>query len=404
MRLTAIIIVFCLAVLLAAGLSPAATFYVDPSADSDSGDGSKAHPWRTLSAIARNGTLRNKVSGGDTVLLASGYHGDVRISGKNAEPITIAAADGAKPRLSRLWLDGEKWTVRGLTISPAFADKPYDGTIVTFGEGGPSSELVIEDCFVYTAIDSSEWDAEKWKAANNGVTMGRHGKKLILRNNYILNTRFGVAMCAPESVCEGNVIDRFSGDGIRVTRDDLTVRGNVIKNNFVSAADGDDNHDDAIQCFLFNKGTGTVRRATIVGNIIINRESDELPLRNTLQAIGFFDGPLVEFVVTDNVICTDHYHGISLYDARGCRIERNAVWSRWSTGRRPWIQLGGSGRDNVVKDNVACQYKIDQPGAVDENNGPCTKRAYEQALKKLYRGICKQFGEKHPVAGVKRLR
>jgi hypothetical protein len=37
-----------------------------------------------------------------------------------------------------------------------------------------------------------------------------------------------------------------------------------------------------------------------------------------MQGIGFFDGPLVNFTVEDNVVCSETWHGVALYDAQGC--------------------------------------------------------------------------------------
>ncbi|MBN2582261.1 MAG: hypothetical protein JXL80_04275 [Planctomycetes bacterium] len=378
------------------------TFHVDPATGKADGDGSREKPWRTLSEAVNRGALR-KVEPGDTVLLRTGYHGHVTLSGNNKEFITIAAEKDQKPTLGRLEIAaGSKWRIRGLTISPSCGDKPYKGDIVTIAEGGPSSELIIEDCFIHTAPDSSDWNAAKWMAANNGIFMGRYGKNLTLRNNYILNTRFAVALCAEDSLCEGNVITNFSADAIRVTRDGLTVQYNVIKNIYVNAADGDDNHDDGIQCFLFNKGTGTVRRATIRGNIIINREDDNQKLTNHLQAIGFFDGPLIDFTVTDNVVLVEMWHGVTLCDAENARIERNVAWSKWRSRLRPWIEVSGKCTNNTVKDNYACSYKL-APGTLAENNKASTAQVYEQALDRVHATICKKFGRYHPVAGYARL-
>jgi len=383
--------------------SAGSTYYVDPAAGKADGDGSQAKPWRTLAEVVTSSAMK-KVEPGDTILLRSGYHGSVKFSGNNAKFITIAAAKDQKPALSRLEIpSGARWRISGLTISPSFGDKPYKGNIVTFGDSGPSSHLVIEDCFIYTELDSSKWDVAKWMKAYDGVFMGRHGKQLTLRNNYILNTRFAIALCAEDSLCEGNVITNYSADGIRVTRDGQTVRYNVIKNNFCSAADGDRNHDDGIQCFLFNKGTGTVRRATVVGNIIINREDDKQKYHNPLQAIGFFDGPLIDFVVTDNVVLVDMWHGVSLYDAQNARIERNVAWTRWKSSRRPWIRLGGKGQNNIVRDNYACSFRIDQPGTVKSGNKASNPRVYKKALDRVHKIICDKFGKYHPVAGYARL-
>jgi preprotein translocase subunit YajC len=387
--------------------SAAKTFYVDPTKGADDGDGSEAKPWKTLAQVAARHMSR--VEPGDTILLATGYHGAVSLSGKNQDFITIAAGPNQTPTLSRLDVSGTKWRVKALTISPSFGDKPYEDNIVTLAEGDPNSgEIIIEDCFVYTELDSSKWDADKWKKANSGIFMGRNGKGHIIRNCYVLNTRFGIALCAEDSTCEGNVITNFSADGIRVTRDGQIVRYNVVKNNFVGAQDGDDNHDDGIQCFLFNKGTGTVRRVTVLGNIVINREDDAQKWHNPLQGIGFFDGPLVDFVVTDNVVLTAMWHGVSLYDAQNCRIERNVCWSRWKDNLKPWIQLGGKGKSggpspNVVKDNYASSFKLETPGAVAENNKPSTQQIMEQAMAKAHNAICEKFGKYHPVAGYSRL-
>ena len=361
-----------------------------------------------LQAAVNDGKLA-KLQGGDTLLLRSGNHGDVRLSGDNATVVTLAAAPGQHPQLSRLVItQGTNWRVKGLTISPSFASAPYEGNIVTVAEGGPSRELVLEDCFIYTVLDSTKWTAAEWIKTNSGVFLGRHGTHLTLRNNYILNTRFAVSLCAPDSVCEGNVITNFSGDGIRITRDGLTVQYNTVKNCFVGPDQGDDNHDDLMQCFLFNKGTGTVRNATIRGNILIGYEDSSQPLKHEPQAIGFFDGPLVGFLVEKNVILTNHYHGISLYDAINCKILDNVVKPISDQKMKPWIMLGtknvGGSSGNAVKNNMASSFNLKaDSGVVAANNIPVDSSKFDQRLKELEQEINRKFGEFHPVAKLSRL-
>ena len=55
------------------------------------------------------------------------------------------------------------------------------------------------------------------------------------------------------------------------------------------------------------------------------------PHRGALQGIGCFDGMFVDWIIENNVIIVDHYHGITLGGARGCRIVNNTVidWTRW---------------------------------------------------------------------------
>jgi len=388
------------------GALPAATYYADPAAGSPDGDGSAERPWRTLEEVVR----ARRLASGDTLLLRSGYHGNVSLSGANDETITIAAEKGHSPRLGRLVLtEGRNWQFKGLAISPSCGGGPYRGDMVILGEGGPSSDIVLEDCFVYTALDSSGWSARDWMEANNGIFSGRHGTRITLRNNYVLNTRFGVSLSSPDSLCEANVVCGFSGDGIRVTRDGITVQYNVIKDVFVGSAHGDDNHDDGIQCFLFNKGRGTVRRVTVRGNIIIDREEEGRPFATGMQGIGFFDGPLVEFLVEKNVVLVSHWHGISLYDAQGCRILDNACYSKWPGPSRPWIMLGtkrdvGGSRGNTVRNNMAHSFDLRaDPEVTEEGNVPVKEEVFYQRMRELEAFINGKFGRFHPVAKYSRL-
>ncbi len=378
----------------------AGTFYVDPENGKMDGDGSADKPWSTLEAVVAD--KLGAVKPGDTILLRTGYHGDVNISqARNDAVITVAAEEGHKPVLSRLAVSrASKWTFRGLTITPSAAKEYQKCTIVSLGlrKKEPSSDLVIEDCFIYSVLDTSKWSAEDWGArACNGISLGRDGKNLVARNNYLLNVRFGISMAAPGSLVEGNTIENFSGDGIRVTVDDLTVQYNTIKNCY----NVDANHDDGIQCFLFNKGRGTVRRATIRGNIIINREDPKQPHRGPLQGIGFFDGPLVDFLVDKNVVLVAHWHGVSLYDAQGCKILDNAVYTKWHDEKpRPWIMLG-SKQDrvgsNVVRGNLAHRFNLGK-GEVDAAaNEEVTEKAFYRKLGELEGVINKKFGALHPV-------
>jgi hypothetical protein len=402
MKKQTLITVFCVLFLAASAVS-AKTYFSHPTKGMMGNPGTRAKPWASLEEIAKTKKL-NRLKGGDSLLLYSGYHGHVSFGGHKKDVVTIAPVEGQAPKLGRLIITkGSKWTVRGLAISPSYGKEPYKGNIVTFAEGGPSSEIVIEDCFIHTAEDTSKWTAKEWMNANSGIFMGRHGKKLTLRNNYVLNTRFGIALCAYDSLCEGNVVSDFSGDGIRVTRDGITVQYNVIKNIYVGSKDGDKNHDDAIQCFLFNKGTGIVRNVTVKYNVILNQEKDDQPFATTLQAIGFFDGPLIKFKVENNVVAVKHWHGVSLYDAQHCVIQNNVVFNPWGGRFTPWVQLGskqGKAFGNTVKNNYAHTFRLEADKTVKkENNRTITKKIYEANRKKLLSMIEEKFGKHHPVAG-----
>lgn len=405
----------------------AATFYCDPLHGGPQGDGSAERPWGTIEEVlaagliqfcAADGQPRNAaapVKPGDTILLRSGWHGVLRIPvGYNERPITIAADRGHTPQLG--WVEigeGSNWVLRRLMVSPSLAPSPLPRvprTLVSLGErrSDASEGLVIEDCFIFSVRDTSKWSAEDWvKKPQSGIWLGRHGKKHMARNNYVANTRFGIELCAPECLCEGNVVDNFSGDGIRVTRDGQIVQYNVIKNNFVGAQDGDDNHDDGMQAFLFNVGTGTLRDVVVRANIIVERETDGLPFVNPLQGIGFFDGPLVHFTIERNVVCVRHWHGITLCDAQECTIQDNVCYSRWPGRMRPWISLGQKknlAKGNTVRNNLAHSFNFKADAEVKaDNNAEVSEEAFQTRLTELCEEIDRKFGKLHPLAGKPRL-
>jgi len=412
-----------LAALNAAG----ATFHCDPARGTPQGDGSAERPWRALEEVlqARKIEFRDPagqpanpaaaVRPGDTVLLYSGWHGVIRIPrGFNDRPITLAAAPGQAPQVG--WVEigeGRHWVVKGLTISPSLALSPLPRPphhLVMLGERGgeESAGLVVEDCFIFSTLDASGWTARDWiEKPASGIWLGRHGRGHIARNNYVLNTRFGISLCAPACVAEGNVVDRFSADGIRVTRDAQVVQYNVIKNIFVGAREGDDNHDDGIQVFLFNVGRGTVRDAVLRGNLILSREDDTLPFPNEMQGIGAFDGPLVNFLVESNVVCVNHYHGVSLYDGQGSVIRDNACFSRWPGRVRPWVMLGQKqklARGNAVSNNLAHSFNFKaDPEARAANNQEITEAVFHRRALALAGQINAVYGAEHPVARRPRL-
>lgn len=420
--------VAALCLLLSACPTFGTTFYCDPQGGSPQGDGSAAKPWRTLEEVVsarlicltdRSGACKNPdapVKPGDTLLLRSGWHGSLRIdAGYNATPITVAADAGQAPQLGGAAIyDGSNWILKELTVSPSLAPAPAAKQVkdlVVLGERGGEacSNLVVEGCFIYSTLDTSSWSAKDWiEKPSSGIFLGRGGHGHVARNNYVLNTRFGINLCAFDCVAEGNVVDRFSGDGMRVTRDGQTARLNVIKNIFVSMEDGDANHDDGIQAFLFNKGKGLVSNVSLLENIILACERDDLPFRAPMQGIGCFDGPLANFTVAGNVVCVNTWHGISLFDAQRCTISNNVVYSRWINREQPWLMLGAKqkvARGNTVCDNAAkngFNFKSD-PEVKSANNGPADEAVFLKREAELLARINARFGAVHPVANRPRM-
>jgi len=327
----------------------AADFYVDPQRGDPANDGSAERPWRSLQEVFDRDLVESRawdslpykegsnpvpknpdapVKAGDTIWLRSGDYGDLLIqSYYNTGPITIAAAEGHTPRFHSVHVrSSSHWVLRGLHVSPEFGTGEKPRTMIgleSHGWRGPVHDVVVEDCVLRSAEDTSRWSAAQWNAlASSGI--GVDGARMTVRRNRLKNVNFGISVSASHALIEHNSVENFAGDGLRGLGDHCVFQYNVVKNCY----DVNANHDDGFQSWSHGPGgvgTGEVVGVVLRGNTIINYEDPNQPHLGTLQGIGCFDGMFVDWIVENNVVVVDHWHGITLGGARGCRIVNNTV-------------------------------------------------------------------------------
>ncbi len=336
------------AILLAiSGGARAAEYTVDPSAPSG-GDGSRENPWDSLQEALDSGSIAD----GDTVWLESGDFGELTISGvAHATGVTIAAAERAVPIFSHVLLrNSSGWTLRGLHVEG-------EGAGYLIDLDGDNAQVTVEGCSLRSSDDTSDWAAQDWiDRASGGISVD--GTEMTVRNNHLLNVGYGISVGADLSLVEGNVIENFSRDGLRGLGDYSVFQYNIVKNCYAV----DDHHDDGFQSWSVGAdgsvGTGEVVGIVLRGNTIINYEDPNQPHRGTLQGIGCFDGTFVDWVVENNVVITDHWHGISLYGARDCTVANNTVLDLNDVDPGPpWIRVtehkdGTPPESCVVRNNL----------------------------------------------------
>ncbi len=363
----------------------AATYYLDPVNGNLSNDGSADSPWSSLQAViennliesyqyfplpydASNNTLEIKnesapITSGDTLLLRDGLHGSITLRNyNNLDYITVKNDEGHDAAiLENLNVQsGKYWRFEGLTISSEPYGSYLNGILVHFqshGWHGPVSHIHISDCHVYSAelpwTTASEW----LDNVSDGIFV--RGDSMTIINNLVTNVDKGISALGDDISGINNTIRNFSGDGMRVLGSQILFDGNIISNCY----DVDDNHDDGIQSFTT---TGfVVDNNTLRNNIIINYEDPEQPLRGPLQGIGCFDGWYNNWVIENNLIIVDHWHGISLYGANNCKIINNTVLDPTPQVEpgMSWIRInnhddGSPSMDCVVKNNISNQYVV----------------------------------------------
>lgn len=363
----------------------ATDFYVDPVTGDDSNDGSTSKPWKSLQSVFDSKKIQSRnweklpykedaklisinqegrVRGGDTIWLRTGNHGVLTIKNcYNTETITIAAEKGNTPCFNSILIrSGSNWALKGLHIQPEpGAKKRTMIDLDSHGWSGPVNDITIEDCDLKSVEDSSGWTAEDWnRFACNGIDAD--GTRITVRNNKLKNVNFGISVSASHALVENNSIANFCGDGMRGLGNHSVFQYNTVKNCF----DVNDNHDDGFQSWASEDrkaGRGEVVDIVLRGNTIINYEDPNQPHRGPLQGIGCFDGIYRDFVIENNLIIVDQWHGITLLGAKNCRIINNTVVDP-NTERPgpPWIMIGphknGTPSEGcIIRNNIASSSK-----------------------------------------------
>ena len=322
----------------------ATSFYVDPVEGAQSNYGSISSPWHTLEEVVANGFIRSSayqplpydaqsskltafhvnapIQPGDTLILLSGLHGSLFLKNyNNALPITLMAAPGESPVLEQVHLQAcSNWILDGLIVS----SEPYghylsDKLIYLESHGwqGPTKNITIRNCHIYST--KSPWtNAADWvNKASDGLFI--KADSVLAQGNILENVHFGLTASGDFIQAIGNHIINFSGDGMRLLGSHILFDGNTIKNCY----DVDENHDDGIQSFTTNGHV--VDHNIIRNNVILNFEDPNQPLLGPLQGIGCFDGFYNDWLIENNLISVNHWHGITLLGANDCRIIHNTV-------------------------------------------------------------------------------
>lgn len=373
------------------------SFYIDPLNGSPAGDGSSANPWRTLQEVLDSSLIEYyqrsesyepeselvivndgaPVKGGDRLVLLSGYHGYITLSRFIfLDWLTIEAENGNTPVLSHFKLNGafEKIYLKGLTILKESyeGDGDYwDAEAINYNTGaciylgssnfwGKGKYVKLYGLTVKTAENTSGWSAGDWvEKSASGISL-RSVEYVEIVNCRIENIRHGIAIeyASDNTSAVNNTIKNYSADGCRLISNNVFFAYNTITDCY----DVDENHDDGIQSYSRGEdnspGTGVLKNVIIRGNLIIGTTDFSNPLKGNPQGIGCFDGFFDNWIVENNVIITDHYHGISFYGMRNSKIVNNTVIDQIpDNDTSPWIMItdhknGTPSNNCVVANNI----------------------------------------------------
>ncbi|MCG8441644.1 MAG: right-handed parallel beta-helix repeat-containing protein, partial [Caulobacterales bacterium] len=171
-----------------------------------------------------------------------------------------------------------------------------------------------------------------------------------------------------------NLVSNFAGDGMRGNGDFGLFEFNRIENSIFV----DENHDDMFQAFVTPVGSqGSITGVVLRNNVMISFTEDHAnpALRSPAQGIGCFDGFYDDWVVENNLVVVDHWHGITFEGARNVTIVNNTVIDMFDGEPGPsWILVadhkdGRASSGNVVQNNlVNSSVMVDDPSIATEWN------------------------------------
>ena len=319
-------------------------------------------PWKSFSSLINSG----QVQGGDRIYLLDGYHGAISIRDqKFTAPVLIAPMPGSVAHADAIQIQNSSNLVfNGLSVWPRpGVNAAASGLVRSYGT---TSDLVFTNMDVRSADTApayKSWGAATWQA-NDRVGYLIDGNRVTVTNNRATGIRHGMVVMADNALVEKNIVDGFSGDGMRALGDNSIVRSNLIQN----CVNYDGNHPDGFQSYsrgpTGKPGTGTLLNLVLENNRIFESVGTRMALACNLQGIGMFDGMFDGLRIENNIVVSSAPHGLTVAGATNTIIRHNTVVAASGlAGKQPWIRLGnhknGTPSKNVqIVNNFATNFTM----------------------------------------------
>jgi hypothetical protein len=375
--------------------SPGAhAFYIDPAKGSPDGDGSQGRPWRTLAEVldpARrlvatdqyrrqpDGSLSRAANGnpgpikpGDSLILASGDHGEVDLSQYvNGDFISVVAGPEQTPLVRSVRaVTVSHWLFRGVKFQNEWSRPgPSPALVGITGNDflGPADNVIVQDSSFSTRDDVSGWTDQDWVDRPYIIAFSSTARCVTLAGNHFYNVRNAAGIGGDSSLVENNRFEAIGNDSIEMTASNLVIRHNSINDNRHSPAEN--LHADGIQGWTLH---GAINKNVLIdSNIITNTNSAD---RNYMQGISIFDGSWEGVVVSNNVVATNTWHAITLSGVHNALVINNTVIATgYPKPHESWIRIDKTkaNPDNisaVVRNNIAPNIIINRPDVVVDHN------------------------------------
>lgn len=320
------------------------------------------------------GSAIRAAKSGDTIELPTGDYGALTLTGVNPGFISITSAPGQTPRFSKIAVGGSKpashWRLSGLTVSgmsaPSNGKWTHDKLILVLD----SDNIILDHNNVFSKDTAMVWAPEDpgapvTDAPSDGIS-ARQSHCVTIADNTLHNIFNGIDFGGDQVgdrgkyyLVSGNSISDFAGDGI----DHFASHSRIMRNRIVDGHDICNHicvHNDGIQGWNYNNSSASVNTDVVIdSNQIIAQITPNLTLPVIgLQGITIFNTKWDGVRITNNVVVTNTWHGISIYGVNNAAILNNTV-APTDPKYLIWIMVNGSKADPpgftynvVVRNNV----------------------------------------------------
>ncbi|WP_025899931.1 choice-of-anchor Q domain-containing protein [Sneathiella glossodoripedis] len=315
----------------------------------------------------------DKVVSGDTIYLYPGNYGNLVIRNFDQSKETrLISIEKHKAVFSKITLWGsDNWTIESVKVHKDHNTPSSARNLVDIE--ARAKHIVIRNSLIQSAANTSGWTKSRW---NSGLLSGvfSRGEHIKILDNEVTNINFGISMLGDYSEVVGNTVSDFAGDGLRGLGDNALFE----KNSVLNCHSVNDNHDDGFQSWSVGDdgklGAGVVQNVVFRKNLIIgNARPDNSPACE-MQGVGMFGGHFRNWVIENNIVIVDHWHGITVLGAENVKILNNTVFD--PTGKKPgpaWIRVtnyknGKASSGNLVANNLAHSFSFPDGGVLQLQN------------------------------------
>lgn len=256
---------------------------------------------------------------------------------------------------------------RGFEVDEsAAASASASGTASVAARGITISSQALQDCSDITLLrvtqlcgqSSGTWTPAQWVRARNAGGVHIFGTHITLESCHVFNAA-GVYINyhATNATVRNCIIENFSSDAMNIKASNATIEHTII----VGAHKVDGNHNDLCQGWA---SSNVVFR----GNKLIAYRGPPGPLTaRDVQGLGAYDGWKKGWIVTDNLVATDHPIGIWLQGDDACIVGNNTVLRCGASlffASQPTSILVGPSKSGAVKgrsrvfNNLAEAYRL----------------------------------------------